>query len=107
MIMKQTKGNRTRRRSRGEVAYSPFDNHSHDQSASGSSSRNGSVAMPVNQGDFPKAALFAFDIPEHLPSSPICPAHPKNKSGGKGVCVYHGRRKSVAVLESEGGPSTL
>lgn len=34
-----------------------------------------------------KAALFEFDVPEHLPTSPMCPAHPKNKSEGKGVCV--------------------
>ncbi len=38
---------------------------------------------------------FEFNLPEHLPSSPMCPANPKNKSEGKGVCVYHGRRKSV------------
>ncbi|KAK1759422.1 hypothetical protein QBC47DRAFT_410172 [Echria macrotheca] len=42
----------------------------------------------------PKADLFEFDVSEHLPTSPMCPAHPKNKSGGKGVCVYHGRRKT-------------
>jgi hypothetical protein len=36
---------------------------------------------------FRKAALFEFNLPEHLPSSPMCPANPKNKSGGKGVCV--------------------
>ncbi|KAK4193686.1 hypothetical protein QBC35DRAFT_446026 [Podospora australis] len=41
------------------------------------------------------AALFEFDVPEHLPSSPMCPANLKNmKTLGKGVCVYHGRRKS-------------
>ena len=34
---------------------------------------------------------FTLSVPEHLPSSPMCPKHPKNKSGGKGVCVYHGR----------------
>nr|CDP30686.1 Putative protein of unknown function [Podospora anserina S mat+] len=34
------------------------------------------------------AAMFKFDVPEHLPSSPMCPANPKNpKSLGKGVCV--------------------
>lgn len=34
-----------------------------------------------------------LDIPEHLPSSPLCPMHPKHKSGGKGICPYHGRRR--------------
>ncbi|ETS82615.1 hypothetical protein PFICI_04491 [Pestalotiopsis fici W106-1] len=36
---------------------------------------------------------FEFDMPEHLPTSPMCPANKKHKSGGTGVCVYHGRRK--------------
>ena len=35
---------------------------------------------------------FDFNIPEHLPNSPLCPRHPKNRhTGGKGVCVHHGR----------------
>ncbi|KAI1149748.1 hypothetical protein F4825DRAFT_453134 [Nemania diffusa] len=37
------------------------------------------------------AAAFRFDMPEHLPSSPMCPANKRHKSGGTGVCVYHGR----------------
>lgn len=36
---------------------------------------------------------FEFDLPEHLPTSPMCPANKKHKSGGTGVCVYHGRSK--------------
>lgn len=36
-----------------------------------------------------------YDIPDHLPSSPLCPKHPKHKSGGKGVCVTHGRNGSL------------
>ncbi|KAK3323466.1 hypothetical protein B0T19DRAFT_442967 [Cercophora scortea] len=47
-----------------------------------------------------KAALFEFDVPEHLPSSPMCPANPKHSSKGKGVCVYHGRRKSIVPQHS-------
>lgn len=34
-----------------------------------------------------KAELFEFNVPEHLPTSPMCPAHPKHKSKGKGMCV--------------------
>jgi hypothetical protein len=34
---------------------------------------------------------FEINIPEHLPTSPLCPRNPKHKSGGRGVCVYHGR----------------
>ena len=32
-----------------------------------------------------------LNVPEHLPSSPLCPRNPKHKSEGTGVCVYHGR----------------
>ncbi|KAI0171801.1 hypothetical protein GGR52DRAFT_547723 [Hypoxylon sp. FL1284] len=49
------------------------------------------VAVPRYEAMAP--ASFAFDLPEHLSSSPMCPANPRHKSGGTGVCVYHGRRK--------------
>jgi hypothetical protein len=39
-------------------------------------------------------ASFVLDVPEHLPSSPLCPMHPKHKSEGKGICPLHGRKKS-------------
>ncbi|PNP53824.1 hypothetical protein THARTR1_05948 [Trichoderma harzianum] len=47
------------------------------------------------------ASKFEFDVPEHLPSSPMCPANKRHKSGGTGVCVYHGRRKTRSVLRDE------
>ncbi|CAF9930183.1 MAG: accessory factor associated with RNA polymerase II [Heterodermia speciosa] len=40
-----------------------------------------------------KAMGFEINVPEHLPSSPLCPRNPKHKSEGKGICVYHGRNK--------------
>lgn len=44
---------------------------------------------------------FEFDLPEHLPSSPMCPANKKHKSGGTGICVYHGRyKRSSSALDS-------
>ena len=43
---------------------------------------------PITRGS------FVLDIPEHLPSSPLCPMHPKHKSGGKGICPFHGRKKT-------------
>ncbi|KAL8903291.1 MAG: hypothetical protein Q9171_007452 [Xanthocarpia ochracea] len=48
--------------------------------------------------------MFELNVPEHLPSSPLCPRHPKHKSGGKGVCVYHGRNRTGNddVVEEEG-----
>jgi hypothetical protein len=30
---------------------------------------------------------FALNVPEHLPTSPLCPANPRHPSGGNGVCV--------------------
>ncbi|KAL7913196.1 hypothetical protein GGI35DRAFT_476997 [Trichoderma velutinum] len=47
------------------------------------------------------AGKFKFDVPEHLPSSPMCPANKRHKSGGTGVCVYHGRRKTKSVMRDD------
>ncbi|CEJ87901.1 hypothetical protein VHEMI04546 [[Torrubiella] hemipterigena] len=44
---------------------------------------------------------FEFDIPEHLASSPLCPANAKHKNGGVGLCVYHGRRRATELLREE------
>lgn len=43
---------------------------------------------------------FELNVPEHLPNSPLCPRNPKHRSGGEGVCVYHGRNK--AKLSDDG-----
>lgn len=40
---------------------------------------------------------FELNVPEHLPNSPLCPRNPKHPSGGKGMCLYHGRNKLVSV----------
>ena len=37
---------------------------------------------------------FVSSVPEHLPNSPLCPRHPRHKSGGRGKCIYHGRNES-------------
>lgn len=36
--------------------------------------------------------MLEWDLPEHLPNSPLCPLSPKHASKGKGTCVYHGRK---------------
>ena len=36
---------------------------------------------------------FEFDVPDHLPNSPLCPLSSQHRSGGKGICPLHGRRK--------------
>lgn len=38
---------------------------------------------------------FDLNVPDHLPNSPLCPRNPKHRSGGNGICVYHGRKKSI------------
>ncbi|KAK5725027.1 hypothetical protein LTR17_013318 [Elasticomyces elasticus] len=38
---------------------------------------------------------FELNVPDHLPSSPLCPLSPKHKSGGKAICPMHGRKKKV------------
>jgi parafibromin len=32
-----------------------------------------------------------WNVPEHLPSSPLCPRHEKHRGGGREVCWMHGR----------------
>ncbi|KAI1133178.1 hypothetical protein F5Y10DRAFT_289910 [Nemania abortiva] len=62
--------------------------------------------VPVPYGAVDKRT-FKFDMPEHLPSSPMCPANKRHKSGGTGVCVYHGRAKrSAKTTSSETGEGT-
>ncbi|KAF4552912.1 Hypothetical protein D9617_8g049250 [Elsinoe fawcettii] len=40
---------------------------------------------------------FSFDIPDHLPNSPLCPLHPKHHGGQKLICPMHGRAKNMPV----------
>ncbi|KAI1142384.1 hypothetical protein F5Y05DRAFT_224649 [Hypoxylon sp. FL0543] len=56
------------------------------------------VAVPHYESLAPSS--FEFDLPEHLPNSPMCPANKRHKSGGTGVCLYHGRRKRSGEYES-------
>ncbi|KAF7195163.1 hypothetical protein HII31_03369, partial [Pseudocercospora fuligena] len=45
---------------------------------------------------------FENDVPDHLPNSPLCPLHPKHKSGGKAICPLHGRyKKSKAPIATD------
>jgi len=50
---------------------------------------------------------FTFDLPEHLPTSPMCPRNKRHMSGGTGVCVYHGRAKrgrTASTIPAESAP---
>jgi parafibromin len=42
---------------------------------------------------------FELNMVEHLPNSPLCPKNPKHKSGGTGICVYHGRNGKSRTAE--------
>lgn len=42
---------------------------------------------------------FELNVPDHLPNSPLCPKNPKHSSGGKGVCIYHVRNKTMLPNE--------
>ena len=43
-----------------------------------------------SEEDASELNTFATSIPDHFTSSPLCPRHPKHKSGGRGVCPAHG-----------------
>ncbi|MCJ1343716.1 accessory factor associated with RNA polymerase II [Peltigera leucophlebia] len=49
------------------------------------------VKMEALEAQDAQSQEFVLVVPEHLSNSPLCPRHPKHPSGGKGVCVYHGR----------------
>lgn len=52
------------------------------------------LAEALNSDDDTDIPLdFEFDVPDHLPSSPLCPLNPKHKSGGRAICLLHGRKK--------------
>ena len=42
---------------------------------------------------------LAVSVPEHLPNSPLCPRHPKHKSGGRGECPFHGRNPTALLAK--------
>ncbi|MCJ1415923.1 accessory factor associated with RNA polymerase II [Xylographa parallela] len=48
---------------------------------------------------FSNQNTFEFDVPDHLPNSPLCARNPKHSSGGKGICPYHGRARTSSMQE--------
>jgi len=50
---------------------------------------------------------FELSVPEHLPSSPLCPKNPKHSSGGTGVCPYHGRQKTISESKTWTGEAQV
>lgn len=56
----------------------------------------------TDDSDYAEAEYYELNVPDHLPSSPLCPLSPKHASSGLGLCPMH-RRKKAVTLE----PSTL
>jgi hypothetical protein len=48
---------------------------------------------------------FEWIVPEHLPSSPLCPLHSKYHGPFVGTCLWHSKRKSVSKSKSRKGSS--
>ncbi|KAG4030121.1 hypothetical protein MFRU_013g01450 [Monilinia fructicola] len=40
--------------------------------------------------------LFEFNVPDHLPNSPLCPTNPMHTSKGQGICPLHGRKRTLS-----------
>ena len=54
--------------------------------------------LPFHLGaEAQKDCQFELNVPEHLPGSPLCPRSPLHPSGGKGICVYHGRTRTMPL----------
>ncbi|KAK1069488.1 hypothetical protein LTR12_004534 [Friedmanniomyces endolithicus] len=56
---------------------------------------------------------FELNVPDHLPSSLLCPLNPRHKSGGNAICPMHGRKKirtpglskaQISAASKNGGP---
>jgi hypothetical protein len=48
---------------------------------------------PVTRGAGEMAKL-EWLIPEHLPTSPLCPLHAKYRGPSKGLCIFHSKRRN-------------
>ncbi|KAK7539695.1 uncharacterized protein J3D65DRAFT_619487 [Phyllosticta citribraziliensis] len=81
----------------------PATQHQHRDgrapAAAGASSTRPVAHTAASAGDVVGGPEFVWDVPEHLPGSPLCPLSPKHRGGGRGICVYHGRRKTQRTAE--------
>jgi len=67
------------------------------------------IATLVDTPDMESNEVLAMEVPEHLPSSPLCPLHPKysGRRGGKMLCPMHGKGKKVMTRQAGVGRSML
>ena len=45
-------------------------------------------------------ARLEWEIPEHLPASPLCPLNPKYRGKARGLCVFHGLAKAKDSVQA-------
>lgn len=55
----------------------------------------------VDDEDEDNESEFQLDVPDHLPSSPLCPLNPKYRGGVKAICPLHGRGKPTKRLTDD------
>lgn len=63
---------------------------------------DGNVGKGLDNGrgeEEEKEVVVDVNVPEHLPSSPLCPRHWKHRSGGMAVCWMHGRNREGGARE--------
>ena len=48
---------------------------------------------------------FEIDVPDHYPNSPLCPLHPKHKSGGNAICPLHRRKRQMPSPRAQRSPT--
>lgn len=75
--------------------------------SSGHKPKKTTSGKPVLPGLPGEPASFVLQLPEHLPNSLLCPKNPLHKSGGKGICPSHGRRRSVGLKKLERAESGI
>ncbi|KAI0469535.1 hypothetical protein F4859DRAFT_134524 [Xylaria cf. heliscus] len=85
----------------GEEEEGGGDDHHHYHQKRPKEKEWWEVSVPASYSQIDQRGAFSFGLPEHLPSSPMCPANPRHTSGGTGVCVYHGRAKRSRVAGEE------
>ena len=45
--------------------------------------------------------MFDYDVPDHLPGSPLCPLDARHKYGGNSICPLHGRKKDAIAAKDK------
>lgn len=63
------------------------------------------VKLEAIEAEVSSREQYVLAVPEHLPNSPLCPRHPKHKSRGTGVCIYHGQNNSSISSQETRAPS--